>query len=448
MPTRLSCSHVRFRPARRALAVMVAFASALTLSAAESPAATASLIASPEAGWPQFRGPRRDGISTEQGLLQAWPEGGPRLMWSRTGAGRGFSSPIIAGGRIYVTGDFGEDMYVLAFDLEGKPLWRTKNGEAWLNQYQGARASVTYSAGNLYHQNAHGRLVALAADTGKERWSLNVLERFGGENITWGLSECLLVDERAVYVTVGGRDALLVALDKQSGEVLWRSEKITGAGGKDAAENAGYAAPIMVQFAGRRLIIGCSSQHLFCLDADSGKLQWSRPRPTSYSVLAMSPVLVGDAVFVSAPFGPPGALYRLVQPSSQGGTVGVQDVWTTDLDTAQGGVVHVDGRLYGSYYPRRGGWAAIEAASGKVLYADPDIVKGAPLYADNRLYALSEDGWMLLLDPSETQFEFKGRFRVATARDRDAWAHPVIHDGRLYLRYHDTLYCYEIRTAP
>ena len=410
-------------------------------SANEAPGTSAELIASAEPGWPQFRGHRRDGISHEHGLLPAWPEAGPTMLWSVKGIGRGFSSPIIAQDRIYVTGDLGGDLFVAAYDLQGRPLWRVRNGASWLNQYQGARSSVTYSSGRLYHQNAHGRVVCLDASDGKEVWTVNVLERFGGENITWGLSECLLVDEHAVYVTAGGREALLVALDKRNGNILWRSKPLLESG---AAESAGYAAPILVRFGGRRLIIGFSARHLYCADADTGEIQWTRPRPTSYSVLAMSPVLVGDAIFATAPFGPPGALLRLI---ARGGRVETQEVWTTDLDTAQGGVVHVNGRLFGSYYPRRGGWAAVDAASGKVLYADTEMVKGAPLYADRRLYALCEDGWLLLLEPTDREFKVHGRFRFATARDRDAWAHPVIHDGRLYLRYHDVMQCHDIRAA-
>jgi outer membrane protein assembly factor BamB len=257
------------------------------------------------------------------------------------------------------------------------------------------------------------------------------------------LSECLIVDARGVYVTPGGRDALLVALDKRNGEVLWQSKPLLDPDG--AAEGAGYAPPILVQFAGRRLMVGCSARQLFCVDADTGELQWTRPRPTAYSVLAMTPVLVGNGVFMSAPFGPPGALHRLQSPPPAGGKVGVEDGWTTELDTAQGGVVHAAGRLYGSYYPRGAGWVALDAATGRVIYSAPDLVKGAPLFADNRLYALSEDGWMLLLNPTETEFKIEGRFRLATSRDRDAWAHPVIHDGRLYVRYHDTLSCYDVR---
>jgi outer membrane protein assembly factor BamB len=430
------------------LAVVVALAGAMPDSLAtgsELSSSGASLIASAEPGWPQFRGPRRDGISDERGLLQSWPEGGPPLVWSAKGAGRGYSSIIIGGGRLYVTGDFSEHLYILAYDPDGKLLWRTRNGDAWLNQHQGARASVTYQAGRLYHQNAHGRLVCLDAATGREHWAVDVLARFRGENITWGISECLVVDERAVYVTAGGRDALVVALDRLTGEVLWRSEPLLDGG---AADTPGYAAPILVRFAGRRLIVGCSARHLYAVDADTGVIQWTLARPTAYSVLAMSPVLVGDAIFMTAPFGPPGALHRLVAPASPDGTISVQPVWTTGLDTAQGGVVYANGRLYGSYYPRRGGWAALDAATGEVVYDAPDFIKGAALYADNRLYALCEDGWLLLLRDGGTQFVVEGRLRVASGPDRDAWAHPVIHHGRMYLRYHDTLYCHDIRARP
>jgi hypothetical protein len=141
-------------------------------------------------------------------------------------------------------------------------------------------------------------------------------------------------------------------------------------------------------------------------------------------------------------------LYRLLPAGEPGDVVGVEEVWTTVLDTCQGGVVHVDGRLYGSYYPGRKGWAALDAASGEVLYEESDFVKGAVLYADGRLYALCEDGWMVLWEPGEREFAVRGRFRLAEAGSRDAWAHPVIHEGRLYLRYHETLYCYDVGAEP
>ena len=418
---------------------------ALALSAAPLFAASATLIDSPEAGWPQFRGPRRDGISDERGLLASWLEGGPKMLWSAKGAGRGYSSTIIGGGRLYVTGDFGEEVRILAYSPKGEPLWSARNGDAWLTQYPGARASVTYRDGRLYHQNAHGRIVCLDAATGKELWAVELMKRFGGENITWGFSECLLVDERAVYATAGGRDAMIVALDPRTGVLIWKIPQPDPGAAADKLESASYSAPILVRFAGRRLVIGCTQRQLYCADADTGTLQWTRPRITTYSVLAISPVLVGDAVFITAPFGAPGQLYRLIAPTAAGQPVGVEDAWTTALDTGHGGVVHVGGRLYGSTYPRRGSWQAVDARSGALLYETTDFLKGCTLHADGRLYTLAEDGWMLLLEPTEKEFAVRGRFRLAEARDRNAWAHPVIFEGRLYLRYHDTIFCYAIR---
>lgn len=405
----------------------------------------AELIPSPEPGWPQFRGPRRDGVSLERGLLQAWPETGPRALWSADGIGRGYSSPVISGGRLFITGDDAGELHLFAFDLEGKRLWRTANGRAWRQPYPGARSSAAVSDGRVYHKNAHGRMACLDAGTGRELWAVELLERFEAENITWGVSECPIVDEQAVYATAGGSLGFMVALDCRTGEVLWRSSPLHDAARKQV-EPGSYVSPILVRFEGRRLLIGCSLRHLYCIDADTGAIQWQVERPTEYSVLAMSPVLVGDAVFMTAPHGPPGALYRLLPPAAPDGDIGVARAWTTPLDTCQGGVVYADGRLYGSYYPGRKGWAALDAVSGEVLYTEPAYAKGAVLHADGRLYALSEDGWMRLLEPTADRFELHGQFRLAEARN-DAWAHPVILDGRLYLRYHERLHCYDVRAA-
>lgn len=414
----------------------------ISVAAANTPA---QLIQSAQPDWPQFRGPRRDGISDARNLLKSWPEGGPKLLWSAPQIGNGFSSPVIAKDRLFITGDTGDNLCISAFDLKARPLWRATNGAAWKGDYPGARASVAYNDGRIYHENAHGRVACFDAKNGHEIWSVDLIGTFRGKNIYWALSECLLVDERAVFATAGGPEALLVALDKKNGTVIWKSEPLLDSEGERAPETASYVSPVLVQFGKRRLIIGCSLKHLFCVDADSGKLQWAERMPTTYSVLAMMPVLVGDSIFMTAPHGRGGRLFRLVAPGDAQGKVGVEELWTTRLDTCQGGVVHVDGKLFGSFYGPRKGWAAVNAKDGEILYQAEELIKGAGLYANERLYVLSEDGWMVLLAPGEKAFEEKGRFRLAEARKNDAWAHPVIHDGRLYLRYHDTMSCYDIR---
>lgn len=222
---------------------------------------TARLIESSEQGWPQFRGPKRDGISRETGLLRSWPDGGPKQLWSATSLGLGFSSPVLVNDRIFITGDIGDELNLFALDRHGQLVWRTIHGASWKTPYPGARATVTYNDGNVYLQNAHGRLACVDAATGQERWAVELLKRFRGENITWGMSECLLVDERAVYATAGSADALIVALSKKTGEVLWKSEPLFDSEGERSIENASYVSPILVQFGPRRLLIGCSSEN-------------------------------------------------------------------------------------------------------------------------------------------------------------------------------------------
>lgn len=403
--------------------------------------------------WPQWRGPQRDGVCNETGLLQQWPEGGPKLLWKRGDLGRGYSAPIVVGERIYLTGEVEKELRVFALDCEGQPVWQSTNGRAWNGPYPGARASCTFSDGRLYHLNAHGRLACLEAATGAEVWAVNILERFGGKVIHWGLSECVLVDGPRVIVTPGGTNALMAALDKQTGETVWSStplrlgktddpahERVAEPAGE--ADSASYASPILFPLGNRRLLVNCSLRHVFGADADTGELLWSRPLPTRHRVIATTPVRVGDAVFVTAPDGDGGALYGL---RTSGDTVRVDTVWRTDLDTCQGGVVHADGALFGAMYRQRRTWMRLDAKTGAARYALKDLPKGSALHADQRLYCLSEEGEAVLLKAGQDGFDYTGRFHLVAGRKTDVWTHPVIAHGRLYLRYQETLYCYEVR---
>jgi len=420
-----------------AAAWALAFMAAAQAAAPPEKGTGGGLVASNEPGWPQWRGPRRDGVSDEKGLLQSWPEGGPKLLWEIGDLGRGWSSPIITGGRIYITGDVGEDLTIFAFDLDGKPVWQAKNGPAWKGPSPGARASCAYSQGRLYHMNAHGRAAGLDARTGKELWAVEVLKTFESRNITWAISECLLVDGPRLIVTPGGRKTMMAALDKTSGQTVWTSDPVGG-------DRAGYGSPLLFEYGGRRHLVNFSSRHGFSVDADTGKLLWTVEFVNRYEVNISTPIYADGCVLLVAPDGPDAMLMRL---DVQGDQVRAEKAWKNDLDTCAGGGVLVGGSVFGSGYRSFRGWRCLDWKTGQTRYEMRDLDSGSCIWADGRLYVLAESGAMALLKPGPGGFETCGRFDFVppSPRKHDVWPHPVILDGRLYLRYHEKLCCYDVR---
>ncbi len=398
------------------------------------------LIASPEPDWPQWRGPRRDGIWDEKGLLPSWPEGGPKLVWKIGGLGRGWSSPIVLHNTLYITGDMEEDLMIFALDAqEGSILWKTKNGQAWKGSYPGSRASCTYSEGRLYHLNAHGRLACLDARSGQELWAVQILQRFDAKNITWALSECVLVEKDRVWVTPGGPKALMAALNKNTGQTLLTTPPLDN-------EPTSHCSPILFRYAGRRVIAQCSASHGFGIDADTGQLLWTVPLRNPYFTNVSTPIFAQGAVYYVTPYAELGRLYRL-RPTPEG--IQADHVWSCLLDSVTGSGVYVDGVLYSAGYQKTKWWFAVDWDTGKTLAELREFTTGAPLYADGRLYILDERGQVGLLKPHRDRLEIISRFRLVEEKVRDAWAHPVLCNGRLYLRYHEHLWCYDVReSAP
>ena len=391
-------------------------------------------IASTEPDWPQWRGPRRDEISGESGLLPGWPAEGPRLVWKIGNLGRGWSSPIVVRDRLYITGDVDDDLVIFAFDLDGKPVWQAKNGRSWTGSYPGARACCASSEGKLYHMNAHGRVACLEATTGRELWATNILERFEGQTPTWAMSECLLVDGPRLIVTPGGEKALMAALDKQNGTPRWTTEPLPG-------DRASHCSPVLFRHAGRRILASCSSAHGFGVDADDGKLLWTVPLRSPYGVNIATPVYGENRIFYTTPY-VFGTCYQLPRTNS---TLEPETAWSTTLDTCTGSLLLVDGLLYGSGYRKHKSWLSMDWQLGRIRYESNALTSGAAVYADGRLYCLAEEGRAALLKPAPDKFEMAGQFRLVREAVHDAWAHPVLLHGRLYLRYHDTLWCYDVR---
>jgi len=394
------------------------------------------LIASPEPDWPQWRGPRRDAIWDEKGLLPSWPKGGPQLLWKVGGLGQGWSSPIVVGKTLYITGDVDEDLVIFALDVrDGSVRWKAKNGQAWKESYPGSRAACTYSEGHLYHLNAHGRLACLAAETGRERWAVDILQRFQAQNITWALSECVLVEGDRVWVTPGGPKALMAALDKRTGRTLLTTPPLDDA-------PTSYSSPILFRYGGRRLIAQCSAYHGFGIEAETGKLLWKVPLRNQYLTNVSTPIFAQGAVYYVTPYAEMGRLYRLVATSDG---VRAQHVWTHPLDSVTGSGLWRNGVLYSAGYRKHKWWFAVDWQTGKTLAELREFTTGAPVYADGRIYILDEQGRVGLIKPSRDRLEIVGRFRLIEENVRDAWAHPVICHGQLYLRYHEHLWCYNVK---
>ncbi len=413
------------------------FATCLITQAATMAIAADGLIAASEPDWPQWRGARRDGISTEVGLLQSWPTDGPRRVWKIDDLGTGWSSPIVVGDRLYITGDIADDLVIFALDLSGQTVWRTTNGRAWKGSYPGARACCCYSEGRLYHLNAHGRLVCLDAGQGDEIWSMNICDRFDAKNITWALSENLLVDRSHVIVTPGGKRGLMAALDKTSGRVAWITPPLQN-------DLTSYCSPILFQFGGRRVIANCSSAHGFAVDADTGELLWTVPLKNPHKVNVSTPIYHDGLIFFVTPYAEEGRQYRL---RANGDTVRAIETWQCPLDTVTGSGIVVDNMLFAAGYRKNKWWMGIDWQTGATRCQLKDFTTGSAIYADGRIYCLDERGAVGLLVPGRDKLGIAGKFQLVQKRVSDAWAHPVLLEGRLYLRYHDSLFCYDVSRA-
>ena len=417
--------------------ILVLIAAVMTTSTTGLAADTAELIASPEPDWPQWRGPRRDAVSTETGLMDTWPQGGPKLLWKTGGMGRGWCSPIIVKETIYICGDIKDELVIFAMGLDGKIKWRAVNGKAFKKPFPGSRAACCYSDGMIYQMNGYGRVICLDAKTGAEQWVVDMLKRFDAVQPRFGASECLLVDGNNLIVTPVGKKALIAALDKKTGKTVWKSKPALA---KD--ETTSYCSPILVKAGDRRLIISTTQFRTFAADADTGKVVWSVALKFNDNVCSTIPVLCGNTVLITNtdPRTQNSSLLRI----SPGGDK-AKRVWSIPLRTTGGSVLQVDGKFYVAGERKLKGYLRLDARTGKTEVKMKDPSNASAVWADGKLYVLSAWLKVMMLKPTADGFETLGSFPlIPKIRRRDAWAHPVVFGGRLYLRYHDTLFCYDV----
>jgi outer membrane protein assembly factor BamB len=386
------------------------------------------------ANWPRFHGPHGTNMSAETGLLRQWPEGGPPQRWTAQGIGDGFATVSIADGRIYTAGNVDGQTAITALDLSGQRLWQVPNGGAWTGSQPGSRGTPTIERGRLYHESPLGDVVCLDAVSGGKIWGLNILQQFGGENISWALSESLLIDGDRLICCPGGPQTAVVALDKRTGETLWKSPGVGG-------DRAGYASPTLAVHQTLRMILTMTSRHVIGVHADTGELLWQFEHVTPWDENIFSPIFHDGQVFISTGHRVGSVMLKVIV---EGQKASVQEVWRSrELDNHHGGVILRDGYLYGSRWSP--GWACLAWQTGQTMYSERGVGKGSLTYADGMLYTLSEGGQMGLVPATPEQHTVVSRFPLPAGGTGPVWAHPVVCGGRLYLRHGDMLYAYDVR---
>jgi outer membrane protein assembly factor BamB len=408
-----------------------------------------TIAASPEPyDWPQWRGPNRDGRCRETGLLQSWPAGGPPLLWKRKDLGGGYSGVAVVGGRILSMSYRGDQEVVWALDeATGEPLWSTplgplpKKGDRQYNQ--GPRCVPTVDGDRLYVVGVGGDLACLEAANGKIVWRKNYAKDFHGKMMSgWGYSESPLVDGDKLICTPGGETAALAALDKKTGNTIWTT-KYPDAGG------SGYASVMPAEVGGIRMYITWLKNAVIGVAAKDGKYLWSYGKIANHTANIPTAVVRGDHVLISSGYSEGGL--ALLKLTASGGSVKAEDVYkfgNTKLQNHHGGMVLVGDHVYFGHGHGKGIPVCVEFLTGKTAWREenpPGKKSAGVLYADGNLIYRWQDGTVGLVEATPKKFTLKGTFKQPDRSDNDAWTHPVIANGKLYLRDQGVLLCYDVK---
>lgn len=393
--------------------------------------------AAADADWPQWQGPNRDGISTETGLLKRWPAGGPPLAWKIKGIGAGYSGVSVAGGRIYTMGDSTDASFIFALnEADGKQVWTSKVGKTGGGDgYPGPRCTPAVDGDLVFALGQFGDLVCVDAATGEARWRKHLVSDFGGKMMSgWGYSESPLVDGDRLICTPGGPRGTMIALNKKTGAELWRT--------KDLKDSASYSSIVPVEIGGVRQYIQLTDASVVGVGANDGKVLWRARRNGRVAVIP-TPVFHDNHVYVTSGYGVGCNLFRI---TAAGGEFKASQVYAnTVMANHHGGVILLGGHIYG--FSEGKGWVCQDFKTGKMVWSERrQLGKGAIACAEGRLYLRSEDkGTMVLLEATPQGYKESGRFEQPDRSDLNAWPHPVIANGKLYLRDQDVLLCYNIK---
>lgn len=392
--------------------------------------------------WPQWRGPKRDAVSQDRGLLQKWEGEGPPLAWKASGLGGGLASVVISRGRIFTMGKRKGGEYVVALNAkDGTELWASpvnpKGGDD-------PSSTPTTDGERVYAVSPSGDFVCLAAADGKELWRKSFTKDFGGSIPGWKYCESPLVDGDAVICTPGGKEATMVALNKKTGEVLWKCAIPGGAG-----DGYGYSSIMVSNAAGVKQYVQMLGAGTGCVGvaAKDGTFLWSYPRTANGTATIPTPIIDGDYVFCSSGYGTGSALLKLVRNGS--GVKAEQQYFLegNKLQNHHGGLIHVGDYVFGGHGHDNGLPICVEMKTGKIVWGGdkrgPGSGSAAVVYADGQLYFRYQNGLMALIGATKDGYQLNGTFKIPQVSG-PSWSHPVVVGGRLYLREQDNLFVYEV----
>lgn len=367
----------------------------------------------------------------ETGLLKQWPAGGPEILWSFEGLGEGHSSPTFANNQIYISTMIDGEGYIFVLSQDGKLKWKANYGKEFTESYPGARSSVVVAGGLMYMYSGLGELVCMDANNGSVKWKKNAFTDFDGKNIQWGVTETVVIDGDVVYLTPGGKKNNMVALNRFNGELIWTSPGV--------GELSAYCTPALVKLSERTLLVTHTANHIIGLDAKNGKLLWSYPHANQWAVHANTPIYSDGGLFCFSGWGQGSEMLKLSEDGSS-----VQLLWKkAELDSRMGGMVLIDGYLYGSGDVSRE-WRCVNWKTGGESYAAAEIGKGVAIADEGMLYCYSERGELALVKADPKEFKVTGKTKVELGSAQH-WAHPVIDNGRLFVHHGNVLVAYKIK---
>jgi len=389
----------------------------------------------------EWRGPNRSGIYPDKNLMKVWPDSGPQLLLELNDIGNGFSSPVILNNTIYISGRKDTLDLVSAYEMNGSKKWETAYGRAWNRTYPETRCTPTVENDRIYLVSGMGEVACVNATSGKILWKIDANTKYNGEPHKWGVAESAAISDKAVFYVTGGEETSVIALDKTNGKLLWKTKSLGG--------TRAYASSVIIENAGLKILLAQTANDLIAVNIENGEIIWNfnlvkyHPGETGKGGNTNTPLFYNNEIFITSGYNHPAIMLSLAEDGKS-----VKLKWTNpDFDNHMGGVVKVGDYLFGSNWLNNanGNWMCVDWNTGETMYEAKWFNKGPIISADGMLYCYEEkSGHLALVRPNPEKFDFVCSIKIEKGTGLH-WAHPVISDGKLYVRHGEYLAVYSIK---